>query len=60
MKIKTTGGAGGLDFRLPYPKILGAINKEKGSVRNCLRSHKCLEEDPFLCYNIVKEKSIQH
>jgi hypothetical protein len=29
-------------------KFFTAINKEKGSVRNCLRSHKYLEEGCFL------------
>ena len=38
----------GLEYIFPLPKYLGAINKEKGSVRNCLRSHKCLEEGCFL------------
>ncbi len=29
-------------------KICTAIIKEKGSVKNCSRSHKCLEEGCFL------------
>jgi hypothetical protein len=38
----------GFENIFPLLKYLGAINKEKGSVRNCLRSHKCLEEGYFL------------
>ena len=38
----------GLENIFPLPKYLGAINKEKGSARNCSRSHKRLEEGRFL------------
>ena len=42
----------GLKFSFPLPIILGAINKEKVPARNCSRSHKCLEDQMPLWYNI--------
>ena len=45
----------GLEYLFPLPKYLGAINKEKGFLRNDACSYKCLEESLNIWYNYQDE-----